>query len=146
MHAVDCDVLSTLDDRTYHDLCALLRQLSETATAPSFAEMNEVTASSSTRLLVARVDDRAVGMLTLCVARVPTGITAHIEDVVVETVARGQGIGRILVQAAITLATELGARHIDLTSRPSRVAANRLYHSLGFTVRDTNLYRYVVLT
>ena len=37
---------------------------------------------------------------------------------------------------------ELGAKTIDLTSRPSREAANRLYQRLGFEMRETNVYRY----
>jgi ribosomal protein S18 acetylase RimI-like enzyme len=86
--------------------------------------------------------DVLVGMLTLITYRIPTGLNAVIEDVVVEAGARGGGIGTALVTAAIEEATRRGARHVDLTSRPSREAANRLYMRLGFAVRDTNFYRF----
>ena len=75
-------------------------------------------------------------------ARPPTGLRAWIEDVVVDEAARGQGAGSQLVEAAVTHAVYLGARTVDLTSRPSREAANRLYQRSGFSLRETNVYRY----
>jgi ribosomal protein S18 acetylase RimI-like enzyme len=80
-------------------------------------------------------------MLTLVAVRIPTGVVCHVEDVVVDTRARGLGIGRLLAQHAIRCAGDLGARHVDLTSRPERVAANQLYQSLGFVRRESNVYR-----
>jgi ribosomal protein S18 acetylase RimI-like enzyme len=41
----------------------------------------------------------------------------------------------------VARARGLGCRTIDLTSRPSREAANRLYQREGFEQRDTNVYR-----
>ena len=83
-----------------------------------------------------------VGSLTLAVFRIPTGMRAWIEDVVVDSGARGRGVGELLVRAAIGRAAEIGARTVDLTSRPSRADANRLYTNLGFDQRETNVYRY----
>lgn len=83
-----------------------------------------------------------LGMLTLVTFEIPTGIRAWIEDVVVDNEARGQGAGQALVEAAIAHANALGARTVDLTSRPSREAANRLYQRCGFIQRETNIYRY----
>jgi ribosomal protein S18 acetylase RimI-like enzyme len=60
----------------------------------------------------------------------------------VDEAARGQGAGEALVREAIRLARKAGARTIDLTSRPSREAANRLYERIGFVERETNVYRY----
>ena len=81
-------------------------------------------------------------MLTLATFVIPTGKRAWIEDVVVDSAARGQGAGRALVEAAIAHAKQIGAKSVDLTSRPSREAANRLYVRSGFTARQTNVYRY----
>lgn len=81
-------------------------------------------------------------MLTLIVFRIPTGVRAWIEDVVVDETARGRGVGEALSQEAVRRALALGARTVELTSRPSREAANRLYQRLGFVRRDSNLYRY----
>jgi ribosomal protein S18 acetylase RimI-like enzyme len=93
-------------------------------------------------VFVARVDGNIVGSLTLVTFRIPTGIRAWIEDVVVDESARGHGVGEALNQAAIEEARRKGAVTVDLTSRPSREAANRLYQRIGFVQRDTNVYRY----
>jgi ribosomal protein S18 acetylase RimI-like enzyme len=92
-------------------------------------------------VFVARVDSNIVGSLTLVTFRIPTGIRAWIEDVVVDESARGHGVGEALNQAAIQEARQKGAVTVDLTSRPSREAANRLYQRIGFVQRDTNVYR-----
>ena len=83
-----------------------------------------------------------LGTLALILFRIPTGIRAWIEDVIVDEAARGKGVGRILNEAAIEHAFAEGAITVDLTSRPSREAANRLYNRMGFVPRDTNVYRY----
>ena len=86
-----------------------------------------------------------LGSMTLVVFRIPTGVRAWIEDVVVDTEARGMGIGQALNEYAINLAEQAGAKTIDLTSRPSRESANRLYKRLGFVARETNVYRYSIV-
>ena len=122
----------------------LVPQLSRSAPAPGHAELGEMAASPATVLLVARdlADGGIVGSLTLVVFRIPTGVRAWVEDVVVDTASRGRGVGEALSQAAISRALAAGARTVELTSRPSREAANRLYRRLGFEPRDTNVYRY----
>lgn len=123
----------------------LVPQLSRSAPAPDEAVLAEIIASPATHLLVATDDDGTVlGALTLVVFRIPTGLRAWIEDVVVDGDARGRGVGEALNRAALDLAADRGCRTVDLTSRPSREAANRLYQSLGFTRRDTNVYRIVI--
>jgi ribosomal protein S18 acetylase RimI-like enzyme len=82
-----------------------------------------------------------VGSLTLVMFRIPTGMRAWIEDVVVDEAARGQGVGEALSRTAVNLAQQAGARTVDLTSHPDREAANRLYSRLGFEQRATNVYR-----
>jgi ribosomal protein S18 acetylase RimI-like enzyme len=100
--------------------------------------------SPATLVLVARVDGRIAGSLTLAMFRIPTGLRAWIEDVVVDGDARGNGVGEALNSFAIEEARKRGAVTVDLTSRPSREAANRLYQRLGFVARDTNVYRFTV--
>ena len=87
------------------------------------------------------VEAFAVGTLTLVTFPIPTGLRAWTEDVVVDEAGRGRGVGAALVREAIRLASAAGARTVDLTSRPSRTAANRLYEGLGFRVRDSKVYR-----
>ena len=120
----------------------LLPQLSRSAPAPTAAELEEIVTSPTSHLLVARVDEQIVGSLTLIVFRIPTGVRAWIEDVVVDEAARGHGVGEALNREALRISRERGAITVDLTSRPSREAANRLYQRLGFEARDTTVYRY----
>lgn len=120
----------------------LVPQLSRSSPPPTTAELTEIVDSQATLLLIARDDTNTiVGSLTLALFRIPTGLRAWIEDVVVDESARGQGVGETLTQAALEQAQAHGARSVDLTSRPSREAANRLYHRLGFKQRETNVYR-----
>ena len=120
----------------------LVPQLSSSAPPPDRAVLEQVVASPATVLFVARKDGRIVGSLTLVLFRIPTGMRAIIEDVVTDESARGQGVGTALTRAALARAGQSGCRSVDLTSRPSREAANRLYRQLGFVPRETNVYRY----
>lgn len=119
----------------------LIPQLSKSNPAPTADQLREIVKSPSTVLFVASLDDVIVGALTLAVFRIPTGVRAWIEDVVVDGDARGHGVGALLNRAALERAKALGAITVDLTSRPSREAANRMYQRLGFVARDTNVYR-----
>jgi ribosomal protein S18 acetylase RimI-like enzyme len=134
-----------VDGELLEAMTRLLPQLSRSAPPPSPAQLDEIVSSPATVLFVARDGDRRiVGSLTLALFRLPTGVRAWIEDVVVDQVGRGGGIGSALVNAAIATASEAGARTVDLTSRPDREAANRLYQRLGFVRRETNVYRYAL--
>jgi ribosomal protein S18 acetylase RimI-like enzyme len=106
--------------------------------------LESIVASDSSHILLAKVDGVIVGSLTLVIFRIPTGIRAWIEDVVVDADARGKGVGEALNKFALAEAKRQGATTVDLTSRPSREAANRLYQRLGFNARETNVYRYDV--
>jgi ribosomal protein S18 acetylase RimI-like enzyme len=120
----------------------LVPQLSSSAAPMTMAELTEIVSSPATVLLLARNEGTIVGALTLATFRIPTGVRAWIEDVVVDGAARGLGAGAALNRAAIAIAQERGARTVELTSRPSREAANQLYLKLGFKTRETNVYRY----
>jgi ribosomal protein S18 acetylase RimI-like enzyme len=124
-------------------IASLVGQLSSSARAPTPEQLQAIVESPASRLLLARgVEGRIIGMLTLVLFPIPTGIRAWIEDVVVDADARGRGVGALLTQEALRLAAAHGARTVDLTSRPGREAANRLYAKLGFELRATNVYRY----
>ena len=120
----------------------LIPQLSSSSPPPGPDELAAMIGAPGTTVFVARVGGAIVGTLTLVVFRIPTGLRAWIEDVVVDDAARGHGAATALTRAALAKATAVGARTVDLTSRPSREAANRLYLSLGFELRETNNYRY----
>jgi ribosomal protein S18 acetylase RimI-like enzyme len=123
----------------------LIPQLSSSNPAPTETELAAICESEASVLLLAidrDTDDRILGSLTLAWFRIPTGVRAWIEDVVVDEAARGHGVGELLNRAALDRARELGAKTVELTSRPSREAANRLYQRIGFAARDTNVYRY----
>jgi ribosomal protein S18 acetylase RimI-like enzyme len=139
--AIAIETPSHIDQELFEAFTQLLPQLSRTATLTR-ETLGDLFRHNATTLLVARLDGRIVGALTLVIFPLPTGRRAHIEDVVVDQSARGHGVGAALVKAAIATAERHGVRTVDLTSRPSREAAIRLYTSLGFVQRDSHVYRY----
>jgi ribosomal protein S18 acetylase RimI-like enzyme len=142
---IDVVAATRADDELVAAFGRLLPQLSRSGAPPSREVLGEIVASPCNTVLVARDrrdGGRIVGTLTLVVFRIPTGIRAWIEDVVVDESMRGRGVGEALSREAMRRAVERGARTVELTSRPSREAANRLYQRLGFRLRDTNVYRY----
>ena len=136
---------SGVDEELIAAFNRLVPQLSGSAAVPTPELIREIVEAQASTVLIARDardKGRIVGLLTLVVFRIPTGVRAWIEDVVVDEAVRGRGVGEALSQEAVRRAIELGARTVELTSRPSREAANRLYQRLGFVRRDSNVYRY----
>jgi ribosomal protein S18 acetylase RimI-like enzyme len=134
------DRVTEPDERLVEAMARLVPQLSARRTPPGLAELAEITASPGTSLLVARDADDILGTLTLVLYRVPTGIRGWIHDVVVDASARGRGVGGELTAEALRLAERAGAISVELTTRPERTEANRLYRRLGFEPRETNVY------
>jgi ribosomal protein S18 acetylase RimI-like enzyme len=130
------ELLSEVTDEVVAAFGRLLPQLSRSATALDRAALDRIVTSPASSVLVARTDGVITGTLTLVMFVIPTGLRAVIEDVVTDDAGRGKGVATALTNE------EAGARTIDLTSRPSRVAAGRLYEKLGFEARDTRVYRY----
>ena len=122
----------------------LVPQLSRSAPPPDASTLARIVDSPAITLLIARNGAQIAGTLTLATFPIPTGIRAWIEDVVVDQAARGLGIGEALTRKALEVAQAAGARTVDLTSRPSRTAAGRLYERVGFAERDTRVYRYTI--
>ncbi|HEU4949087.1 MAG TPA: GNAT family N-acetyltransferase [Kribbella sp.] len=139
--SVEVEVVRVVTDEVVEAFERLLPQLSRSAKPLDAEALSKLVAWDGNRLLVGRVDGDIVGALTLVMFPIPTGMRAWIEDVVVDESARGRGVGAALTQEAVRLARADGARTVDLTSRPSREAANRLYERLGFQVRDSRVYR-----
>jgi ribosomal protein S18 acetylase RimI-like enzyme len=131
-----------VDDELVTALAGLIPQLSSSSPPPTASELDAIVGSPDTVLFVARIDGRIVGSLTLAFYRIPTGLKAWIEDVVVDGSARGAGVGEALNHAALDEARRRGAKNVSLTSRASREAANRLYQRIGFVRYETNLYRF----
>lgn len=136
------DAVRVVDDELIDAFERLIPQLSSSSPPPSHDHLTALVSSEDTVLFVARVDGRILASLTLAFYRIPTGTKAWIEDVVVDSDARGRGVGELLNRAALDEARARGAKDVSLTSRPSREAANRLYRRIGFAPRETNVYRY----
>jgi len=130
-------------EETLESLNLLLPQLSNSAKPISFQEYNHLLESDAVHLYFARLEKRIVAMLSLVIFPIPTGKRAWVEDVVVDSSARGKGVGKALCMHALREAKAMGVGTVDLTSRPSREAANKLYQSIGFTQRETNVYRFL---
>jgi ribosomal protein S18 acetylase RimI-like enzyme len=140
--SVEVEAVHQVTDELVDAAGRLLPQLSRSAAPLDAGGLARIVSHEATTFFIARSEGVIVGMLTLVTFPLPSGLRARIEDVVVDQDARGQGVGTALTLAAIDLAQQQGARSIDLTSRASRVAANRLYQQLGFQLRDSNVYRY----
>ena len=137
--------VTAVTDEVVSAFARLIPQLKLTFPPPDREELERLIASDACILLAARYPDNAAdiaGVLTLIVYRVPTGIRARIEDVVVDEPARGKGVGEALMRHALNMARDAGADGVALTSNPSREVANRLYQKLGFKFWETNLYFY----
>lgn len=119
----------------------LLPQLSPQASALSQTDLNALLSSPTSYLFIALFKEEIVGMLTLLHHPIPTGYRTLIEDVVIDSTMRGKGLGKQLLITAINRAKSIGAQNINLTSHPTRIAANKLYQKLGFITRTTNVYR-----
>lgn len=144
MSAVNVTLVVAASDEILAACHRLIPQLSSSSRPITSAELAEIVDGEHTVLFAARSGAEVVGLLTLVVFRIPTAVRAWIEDVVVDESARGSGVGEALSRAALAEAARRGAKTVELTSRPSREAANRLYQRIGFVRRDTNVYRYEV--
>jgi ribosomal protein S18 acetylase RimI-like enzyme len=139
---VEVRPVHTVDDDLVAAFARLIPQLSSSSPAPDHRALGAIVDHPDSVLFVAEHDGAIVGSLTLAFYRIPTGLKAWIEDVVVDAAARGQGVGEALNHAAIDEARGRGAKNVSLTSRPSREAANRLYQRIGFDRYETNVYRF----
>jgi ribosomal protein S18 acetylase RimI-like enzyme len=141
---VKVDRVFEVSDELVDAVARLLPQLSTTAKSPDRAALEKIVASEVSSMFVARLTsdpDHIAGVITLLVYRIPSGVHAVVEDVVVDESARGHGVGAAMLDEAVELARSRGALHVNLTSRSSREAANRLYKRKGFVIRETNVYR-----
>jgi ribosomal protein S18 acetylase RimI-like enzyme len=123
-------------------LVALLGELSDRAAALDPALVAARLRDDRARVVVAASDGQLIGTATLTMFTTLTdGLVGHVEDVVVAVAARGAGVGRLLMEAVHREARRLKLQYVELTTRPSREAANALYQSLGYERRSTNVYR-----
>jgi len=136
------EIATSVSDDLVAAFDRLIPQLSSSSPPPGADGLRAIVDDGDSALFVARIGGQIVGGLTLAMYRIPTGLKAWIEDVVVDEAARGRGVGEALNVAALEEARRRGARDVNLTSRPSREAANRLYERLGFHRRESNVYRY----
>ena len=138
---ISVEILDALSAEDAAALRRLLAQLSSTATFDE-ARIEAMLEHDAADLLVARDGGELVGMATLVVVPLPSGLRGHVEDVVVDSSMRGRGIARQLLETMTRMAAERGLRTLDLTSRPTRVSALRLYEAVGFVRRDTAVLRF----
>ena len=141
---IEIKEIAKVDDKLVEAMKRLGPQLSNSNSPPDRSALEEIDTSDSSILLAAFIDGEIVGSLTLVLFSIPTGKRAWIEDVVVDEKCRNRGIGEVLNKDAINIARQRGAKTVDLTSRPSRQSANRLYNRLGFIQRETNIYRFEI--
>ena len=133
-------IVTQADEKLWDAFQRLVPQLTSNNLPPARDDLAALVKSESSMLLIARTDNGIIGAANLTVYRVPTGIRAIIEDVIVDASARGEGIGEALVRRCLEIAHTKGASGVSLTSNLKRLAANKLYQKMGFTRRETNAY------
>ena len=138
--------LKKLDRGAHRDIRSLVRQLVGSTEKHRYSPtvMARAVRDSNTFILTARHGASIVGMGTLIMIFTPSGLSGMMEDVVVHENARGMGVGRAIMERLIAEARRKKIMMLELTSNPSRIAANRLYQSLGFQKRETNPYRLIL--
>ncbi len=139
------ELVSALTDEIFESVKRLVPELGAHKPIPTREELMSLIDSEASKLWIARESDQyslIIGMLTLTVYRVPTGIRSIVEDVSVDSNYRRHGVARALMEVAINFARQAGADGVALTSNPQREAANLLYQSMGFERRNTNAYMY----
>jgi ribosomal protein S18 acetylase RimI-like enzyme len=136
--------INRFSPRVYSAVLQLLPQLAPGSELLTKEHFKKILKTEGTHLFMAEHENRIVGMMTIAIYDVPTATRVWIEDVVVDESQRGLGFGKELINFAIDFARSTGAKEVDLTSRPSRIAANRLYQKAGFAIRETNVYRYTL--
>lgn len=125
----------------------LIPQLGRNHRVPTLQELTHMLSEGASTLFVGYHEgfgDEIVGMATLVLYRVPTGLRGYIEDVIVNEKVRGRGMGEALMRACLDKAAQAGCPQVMLTCNPARAAANRLYLRMGFVLRKTNVYRYLL--
>jgi ribosomal protein S18 acetylase RimI-like enzyme len=134
--------ITNYHDRTKIEIDSLLELLLNKKASISASALQEIISSDSSHLFFAFDENKnCMGMLTVGIYISPTGKKAWIEDVVVGERFRGKGIGEALVKYAIDFVKEQKVHLLTLTSRPARIAANKLYMKLGFVKKETNVYK-----
>ena len=126
----------------YHE--AMQRFLNQLTTSPMVLTegmFQQLLASENSHLFFIIKDEQIAGMLTVGIYYSPTGGKAWIEDVVVDETFRGQGLSKQLVAHAIEFVKSQQIPLLMLTSNPKRIAANKLYQTMGFERKETNVYR-----
>ena len=142
MNKIEIREINRFSNRVFAATLSLLPQLAPDSALLTMDHFKRILKSKSTHLFIVELDNKIAGILTIATYDIPSGKKVWIEDVVVDELQRGKGIGKALMLFSINYAKSLGAKSIELTSSPSRVAANQLYQKIGFVIRETNVYKY----
>ena len=141
MPKIDIKTITEFDPSLTEYIGRLLGQLSSRPIRFTDDDLRAIIECSGSQLIVMYADSEPVGMVTLGSYLAPTGRKVWIEDVVIDSSMRGQGLGRKLIDHAINQTRLNAPAALMLTSRPSRIEANTLYRSAGFKQRQTNVYK-----
>lgn len=135
--------LTRVSSETLKDIKALVVQLRENPSdhRVTMSHLKEIVAGRKIVCMVAKDGKKIVGMATVYILQKFGKRVAHVEDVVVDSAYRGQGLGEKLVLATVDTARAKKVITLTLTSRPTNIAANKLYQKLGFERYETNVYK-----
>src|SRR6266853_1522124 len=137
---VPVEAVTAATSEVHAALARLLPQLNPKLPAPTLERLQTIVDDPAVTLFVAREGEEIVGTATVIVYTTPFWIKARLDEVVVDDVSRGKGVGAALVKASLDLARKKGVEVVELQSGVQRDAAHRLYERMGFKRRDTNVY------
>ena len=140
---MEIQVLHNYTQAQFEDLKQLMSELSDRVNFTQ-TDLMLVLKDSNCHLYVILDGERVMGCATLCVFHSPTGTKASVEDVIVSSAYRGQHLGKQLMKYVLEQAKAFAPIELHLTSNPMRVAANKLYQSIGFQKKETNCYQMTI--
>ncbi len=145
LNRLDIEQVETASKEMVEALNRLMPQLTTNAVHYDQGMLEGLLSAPGTSLFAGRDETGKIcGTYTLCETVSPTGTKMWLEDVVVDEACRGRGYGQQMIEHAVATSRAKGAKSLNLTSKPQREAANRLYRRCGFVLRDTNVYRYTI--
>lgn len=130
-----------LSEEVLREINELMEILSPGIKKVDSARFSELRSNPLFELYLLELEGKIAGMASLHYMETLAKKSAWVEDVVVHPTHQGKGLGRKIMKHVVEEAKKKGVKHIDLTSNPKRIAANKLYQKLDFEPRKTNIYR-----
>ena len=122
--------------RLLHDFNTEFDEFTPGATAVAVRVRELLAGGQTSALLGGGAEALGLAVLRFRPSLWSESLDCYLEELYVVPARRGQGLGRALMEAAIELARSEGAKHMDLGTAETDLAARGLYESMGFDNRE----------